>query len=255
MTYILVYRGGRISDSARALKEAIPRARTNKRNVETLKRKPRMIVNWGNSYLPTFFGAPRLNKGEAVAVAANKLKSFEALKLAGVRIPTFWTTTPNRKGIVVARTILTGHSGAGIVVLRPDDGLVAAPLYTQYIKKSHEYRVHVFKGKAICIQEKRKREGFEQTDNQKLLRNYDNGWNFVTNDIRYPDANAKTSIEQEAIKAVDAIGLDFGAVDLVIGAKDGLPYILEINTAPAVSSPTVLEAYTTAFTGYANELG
>ena len=255
MTYILVYRGTRVSDSARALKEAIPRARINSRGKAGREvRRGKLMINWGTSkYLRAYI--PVLNQEVAVEIASNKLLTFQSLLDAGVRIPKFWTTAPDRKGIVVARTILTGHSGAGIVVLRPDDELVPAPLYTQYIKKSHEYRVHVFKGKAICIQEKRKREGFEQTDNQKLLRNYDNGWNFVTNDIRYPDANAKTSIEQEAIKAVDAIGLDFGAVDLVIGAKDKLPYILEINTAPAVSSPTVLEAYTTAFTGYANELG
>ena len=43
-----------------------------------------------------------------------------------------------------------------------------------------------------------------------------------------------------------ALGLDFGAVDLIIG-QDKQHYVLEVNTGPACA-PATLQAYVTALT-------
>ena len=40
---------------------------------------------------------------------------------------------------------------------------------------------------------------------------------------------------QTIMKAMEAVGLDFGAVDVVI-TEDGTPYVLEINTAPELTN-------------------
>jgi hypothetical protein len=119
-------------------------------------------------------------------------------------------------------------------------------LYVKYIPKLREFRAHVAFGHVIFLQEKKRKTENEQTDDQKLIRNHDNGWVFCINDIQLTDAE-RTSINAEAVKATTALGLDFGAVDLILGKKDNLPYILEVNTAPGLESPGLIEAYKNAF--------
>jgi glutathione synthase/RimK-type ligase-like ATP-grasp enzyme len=191
-----------------------------------------------------------LNPPAAVANATDKRRTLTILEANGVRIPTAVTTLPeNREGIWIARTILNGHSGAGIVVIRPGDAAPAAPLYTQYVKKKVELRLHVVGGKVIKVAERKKRRGYEHTENQLLIRSYDNGWVHSLNDIGAYDVDA---VHEMAVKAVTCLGLDFGAVDLVIERDTNLPYVLEVNTAPGLTAPTVIEAYKTALLELAN---
>jgi D-alanine-D-alanine ligase-like ATP-grasp enzyme len=53
---------------------------------------------------------------------------------------------------------------------------------------------------------------------------------------------------EHSISAVNTLGLDFGAVDLIV-AKDGRVYVLEVNTAPGIEGIT-LEKYVKAFQNY-----
>lgn len=253
MARVMVWRGDRISDSAQAIRDAVRGAVLNNRSSTRVPRGTPLVINWGTTAAVAGYSNTRtLNGTEAVAMAINKRRAFGAMQATGVSIPPYWVNRSEvpRNVVVIARTILTGSQGEGIVVVRPEDALPEAPLYTRYIPKTHEYRVHVFNGSCICIQEKRKREGFEQTNNQKLIRNHDNGWNFVVEDIRYPNENTKQACITEAINAVRSLGLSFGAVDLVIARDGGEAYVLEVNTAPAVTSPTVLAAYREAIESY-----
>jgi D-alanine-D-alanine ligase-like ATP-grasp enzyme len=54
--------------------------------------------------------------------------------------------------------------------------------------------------------------------------------------------------DQLSVEAVAALGLDFGAVD-IIEDKEGNFYVLEINTAPGLEGHTVT-SYAKAFHGY-----
>lgn len=211
---------------------------------DVVPKQYRAVINWGNSTALQHNAEVKvLNKPEAVATAANKLRCFEALRAAGVRTPQFVTADPDTTKMWFARTILNGSCGEGIVVVRPEDLVVpAAPLYVEYIKKVTEFRLHVVNGNVIFAQAKKKRRDFEHDADEKLVRNYDNGWVFciAADDVVSQDA------KDQAIKAVAAAQLDFGAVDLVIGRDDGLAYVLEINTAPGLASPTLIEAYKAA---------
>jgi len=205
----------------------------------------RTVVNWGN---PTTFNCAHevrvINNPLHVRHASNKLVALQIMQNAAVRVPEFVTAVP-AKGMWLARTVLTGSCGDGIVVVREkDENKVVAPLYTKYIKKSDELRIHVAFGKAIFVQFKKRQSGAEQTADQKLIRNHDNGWVFCPR----PLADAPNDSVAQALLAVAALQLDFGAVDIVINKDDGLPYVLEINTAPGIESPTLAEAYKTAFT-------
>ncbi len=213
---------------------------------DAVPKQYRVVINWGNSApVQAAAGVRVLNKPEAIARAVNKLATFTKLREAGtVTIPNFTTEAPRADRIWFARTKLAGSGGEGIVVIRPEDVQVpAAPLYVEYVKKVTEYRIHVVNGAVIFAQAKKKRAGFEQDADDKLIRNYENGWVFCPVELGEVPANAQAT----AINALAALELDFGAVDLVIGRGDGIPYFLEVNTAPGIESPTLKEAYKNAF--------
>lgn len=210
-----------------------------------LLRQYKVVVNWGNSNAIPCNGDVRVvNPPDKIGVAVNKLRAMLTMQAAGVRLPEFQETPPNGAGdIWLARTNLVGSGGAGIVVVREGEQFPKAPLYVKYVRKEQEYRLHVAFGQVIAGQLKLRRNDNEQTADQKLIRNHDNGWVFAPRELDAFSEEAKA----EAIRAVAALGLDFGAVDLIVGKKDKLPYVLEVNTAPGIVSPTIIGAYQKAF--------
>lgn len=204
-----------------------------------------LIINWGAKDCP-FRGRHVANQPEAIELASNKLKCFQLMKEFGVSIPDFWTKMediPNEAFPIVCRTILTGHSGVGIIIAGNRGGLVRAPLYTRYIKKKHEYRVHVLRkpGKETSIiitQRKAKVNGFENPNFQ--IRNLDNGFVYVIEDA------PPQMVTDEAKKALESAALTFGAVDVIWNEHLQTAYVLEINTAPGLEERTA-KAYAEAF--------
>lgn len=249
MTKIYPYNNG--SASAKALAEKLGIKRLKKQGKDIHVRGS--IINWGCSFLDrnlTYEGE-FLNHPDAVAKAANKLETFKALD-GKVGIPK-WTTLAleaskwvQKEGkSVVSRLTLTGHSGEGIVITNPDDpeDVPDAPIYTQYIKKKEEYRVHVFQGKVIFQQRKARKHGVEDDKVNWQVRNLAGGFIFANKDVNIPAEGL-----QQAVKAVDLLGLDFGAVDLMLGV-DKQFYVLEVNTACGLQGST-LDAYVDAFKEY-----
>lgn len=200
-----------------------------------------LVLNWGN---------PReidpnvkvINKPRAVEVAGNKLLSFRVWGEDGC-VP--WTTDfavaqrwLSGGDKVVGRTLLRGHSGHGITVFIPnkEPGLVQCPLYTKYIVKKKEYRVHVFLGEVIDVCEKRRRDGAESS----LIRSHENGYVFCREGVTISEP-----LRQLALSGIARLGLDFGAVDIIWNEKSNKYYLLEINTAPGLEG-TTLERYADA---------
>jgi len=211
------------------------------------------IINWGKGTVPTWWPpqlegqmvSAFLNHPRNVAVAANKLATFQRLRQWGVSIPEF-TTDPNVAYIqyprAYARYSLTGHSGAGIQVLVASQhhGQRPAPLYVKAIENDGEYRVHVVNGRVIDYIKKRRRNGERPTNEENDIRNLANGWVYTRENLRRLER-----IEQLAIDAVTALGLDFGAVD-IIKDPEGNVFVLEVNTACGMSE-TTLRLYSEAF--------
>jgi glutathione synthase/RimK-type ligase-like ATP-grasp enzyme len=206
-------------------------------------RRSSLVVNWGSTLPLTAVNA--VNNPQAVALAVDKLDTFNMLLKSGVSIPEFVTQPPEgREGIWLARTRLRASGGEGIVVLRKDDEVVPAPLYVKYVPKLLEYRVHVFNqpgGSETYVQQKLRRNGVEQDRDQALLRNHENGWVFAQ-----PTTAPPSSVITEATAAVEYLGLDFGAVDIIVGRDDGKAYVLEVNTAPGLQGETTLKFYAEA---------
>lgn len=259
MSIMVIIRRIGVSDGARALKDALNAAglRTILSEQSSFRRRGHTVINWGAPSRDCNYqdGNKWLNLDQPVAIARNKLATFGVLREEGVRVPNFWENKQavewaRKDSIILERHTLTGESGAGIVVKRYGEELSFAPLYVEYIRKQDEYRVHVFNGRAIVTQQKRRESDSEQSKDQALLRNRDNGWVFCVQDI---NQNRKAAVEAAAVAAVAGVGLDFGAVDIIVASRDDLPYVLEINTKPGLSSPTVLAAYVAAIQELVNE--
>lgn len=244
------------SASVRLLRSSLPGSRIVRVDSSTYTpKKKHLIVNWGNS--SKFYFNPTgkvLNPPEAVAKASNKLTAFEAFKEFGLSIPEFTTdlitanTWVEDGHIVVARYLLNSSSGKGIKLFKPGEFIriideSVAPLYVKYKKKRKEFRIHVFQGKVIDVQQKRKRQGVEA---DTFIRNHDNGWVFCREGVVLPgDAS------ELAIKGVECLGLDFGAVDVIYNEHEDKSYLLEVNTAPGLEG-TTLNNYVNCIQGVAN---
>lgn len=204
-------------------------------------RRSTAVINWGST-LP-LDALTAVNGPAAVALAIDKLDTFKHLLRSGVNIPTFYEDGAllDRDKIWLARTRLRASGGEGIVVLRKGDEMIQAPLYVQYIPKHLEYRVHVFNqtgGSDTYVQQKLRRNEAEQTADEKLLRNHSNGWVFAQ-----PVGDIPAAVCKQAVAAVEYLGLDFGAVDVIVGRDDGEAYVLEVNTAPGLQGETTLDFY------------
>ena len=230
------------SKSARLLKKGLSEALGRDVLFITPERvglcKPsRVVINWGSSGVSDT-NATVINSASAVSVAANKHRSLLHFKLADVPHPDYTTDKDKATGWieqgfkVVCRTLLTAHSGQGIVVAGSLGELVDAPLYTKYIRKQKEFRVHVFSSKILDIQEKRRSSSVD--DHHPYIRNHANGYVFCRGGIEEPH-----SLRGVAISAVDALGLDFGAVDVIWNEAQDKCYVLEVNTACGLEGSTV----------------
>lgn len=218
------------------------RARLTRRNV--LEGMYDTVINWGNSE-PIRTDAYTINHPDAVAIAIDKRQFLSTSRANGISVPDFTTDKTQVQGskdIWLARTKVKGSEGEGIIVIRPGDIVPDAKLYTKYVPKRDEFRIHIAFGKLLFLQQKKKINGKEQTKDERLVRNYKNGWIFAIKDISAPH-----ELIDEAEKAVSSIGLHFGAVDCMMGKNDNKPYVLEVNTAPALESPSLIAAYIQAF--------
>jgi len=233
---IIPYKMG--SQAARSLKESLIEAGIPALQVKPDSRKfrPRrsdLTIFYGGTSNTTW---PILGRtmNATRQHAQNKLNALRKLQEAGVNTVE-WTTdaeVAKEWPTIVARATLTGHSGQGITVHQQGEQLPRAPLYTKYMKKTFECRIHVMNGSVIDGQIKRRRTGAE--DVNTLIRNAHTGWVYCR-DGYVPSDQAKAI----AISAVSALGLDFGAVDLIYNQHYDQYYCLEVNTAPGLEGTTL----------------
>lgn len=265
------------SDSVNALKAGLEEAghlvvKLNRETSLFRGRPTDMIINWGNSIItPTRLellagGGQILNNPENIRHSANKRLSFIAM--ADQNVPTVEYT--NRREVaqgwldagelVYARTRISGHSGEGIVMVHnePDSitgvgqafevvsELPQAVLYTKGItEQRREFRIHVMGGVVTSIQQKKRANGWRENPAfSNVVRNYHTGWIYASDDVS-PNAAAIDA----AIRAVDSLNLDFGAVDIITRRDNA--WVLEVNTAPGLQG-TNLQSYVDNFSSMFN---
>jgi glutathione synthase/RimK-type ligase-like ATP-grasp enzyme len=136
---------------------------------------------------------------------------------------------------VVERHILNGHSGAGIVIRENSLDIGVAPLYTEYVPKKAEYRVHFGGGGDVIDVQRKIRDPAREPTNWHV-RSHDNGFIYVRDGVR---ENMPGDVIEQALLVARESGLEFGAIDVIYNQSRGEAYVLEVNTAPGLTGETV----------------
>lgn len=197
------------------------------------------LIRWGN-----IGNGPRAmvtyNNINAIKLASDKYQARATMLEYGIPTPLSWskeelvTMTSLPFPIVIRKR---KHFGGGDfdVVNNMHEFLERGMEDDEYgqelLPKEHEYRVHVGHGKILVMQEK------EPEDPDALVWNHRYGAEFDA--IKWKDYDQ--DVAQAAIKAVEVLGLDFGAVDVLAQDLDhDLPnvVVLEVNTSPRLDNYT-----------------
>lgn len=202
-----------------------------------------------------------VNSFEAVTKCSNKGLFFKAMQGAsdGPRIPevTFeisQATSWGESGIEVLGRKNHGSSGKDVAFFKENpEGFLSSDLWLQYKKKKQEFRVHIFNGEVIIIQQKVLPK--KAPDGQDIpkdlvdfrIRTHRTGFIFQKNDIKVPPDVLEQAKKAFAVMAKH--GLTFGAIDVIYNKSEDKAYVLEINTAPGIEESSVT-AYADAFRSF-----
>ena len=213
-----------------------------------------LYIRWGcTSNLPERNAPLRvLNRAMAIHQVADKLGFRLLLDAAGL-CPRTWFDLedvpfrPNEMSVIL-RTA-THHQGKGLWKFDLGDDMDCEGLQdkceelgegnyyiNELIPKVAEYRVFVVSGRAVCVAQKTPGNPDDVAWNVARGGRFDNvRWD------QWPLKAVKRSIE-----AFNLSELDFGGVDVMVDAG-GECYVLEINSAPSLTSPYRQECMAKAF--------
>lgn len=197
-----------------------------------------------------------LNGTEAVSKSSDKLKSLKIMKEAGLNVPPFserlQELNPQVGDSIFGRfryhskgadIVVAKYSENGVKYFLPQTGetiakeqFLSKEYFVKWLASRSEYRYHVAFGKVILCTKKLLAD--ESLPKPHYIRNHQNGkWTQVT-------CEETPRFSAACIKAIEAHGLDFGAVDFLNVNRE--PVMLEINTAPGLEVENRLELYSKA---------
>ena len=206
------------------------------------------LIRWGQgTEVPT--PGKEINPRSSLIRYSTRQKQLELLREADVTVPAFsviadvgWPMLGRNEGKGKRQTT----RGRGITYYpEAPFPIPKHPLYMRYYPKQRQFRVHVI-GKS--------------TRTRELIPNHDPGedihgldgrvvgqagdpkaqpiWNYHTGfTYRNLTLPRPTGVISQAKKAVKALKLDFGAVDVIV--CNGQPIVLEVNTAPGLHELTL----------------
>ena len=207
-----------------------------------------LYIRWGcTSNVPT---DNVLNTSKAIHEVNDKAAFRVALSKADLSIPSAINLTLTREGMdkmglaypVVVRPVRHAQ-GRNIHRCNTEEELKVALKkcgpdgYTSnFFDKTEEFRVAVVQGRAVWVAKK------TPGNKEDLAWNVAKGGRF--DNVRWNDWPLKAV--RVAIEAFDLTKLDFGGVDVMVD-KDGNVSVLEINSAPSLTSPYRQECMAKAF--------
>lgn len=214
---------------------------------------PNMVIRWGcTASLPDSSNV--LNTASAIHQVNDKLGFRRLLNNHGL-CPETWFSRNNEicgnwpigEGIPTTGGLAEPYNVSGLVV-RPARHAQGRNLHvvntnqelnnvcqrygegnyyiSKLINKVAEYRVFVVSGRVACVAEK------TPGNPQDVAWNVAQGGRFDS--VRWSDWNM--AAVETAVAAFNLTSLDFGGVDVMVDA-DGRAYVLEINSAPSLTSP------------------
>lgn len=189
-----------------------------------------------------------LNRSQAIHQAADKAGYRRLLSPKNLCPKTYFTREelPDLNGEHDHSLIFrprNHHQGRHLyVVERPEevDGAIrkCGPGWyaSEYINKVAEYRVFIVSGRCVAVAQK------TPANPQAVAWNVAQGGRF--DNVKWDEWPLKAV--KVSIEAFNLSGLDFGGVDIMVDAKGGV-FVLEINSAPSLTSPYRQECMAKAF--------
>lgn len=135
---------------------------------------------------------------------------------------------------VMARCLTRASEGRGIVVLDQTVPWVVAPVYTWYLKKKREFRVHCYKDQVVAVLEKRRKVNYTGDKSDTKIRNTANGYVFCSADVAEPKG-----IRDLALAARRVTASDFAGVDIGYNEKLNQLFVIEVNSAPGIQGSNI----------------
>lgn len=180
-----------------------------------------LIVNWGDAIPLQVEGAIVLNNHKKISKRTQLLN----LAIGGILVPEVYDGPGEGR---IGRS--NNHQGGTDLL-----GNYGCDYYTQKLNITREFRVHVFRELSIRAGVKVPRT----TTPHPWIRSYEGGWKLDYGAEQHKFV--KKSVRDIAKRAVTALGLDFGAVD--VGMVGNVPVVLEVNLAPGLDEGPSVDAY------------
>ena len=200
-----------------------------------------IVFRWGcTSNIP---GMPLItNNAKAIHLVSDK-SAFRAVLEAEGLCPKTWFRTDDDITYPCIVRPRYHHQGRNVhyctdaIELSIACALCGVDYYiSEYIDKVAEYRIFVVQGRCVCVAKK------TPADENAIAWNVAQGGRFDS--VRWSDWPLKAV--KIGIQAFNLSGLDFGGVDVMVDGE-GECYVLEINSAPSLTSPYRQQCMAKAF--------
>ena len=199
------------------------------RGVQVGREGAHAVVGWGvggTNQLPTL---------NASVGRRNKLQELQRFHEVGISAPRVYTNIPPAGAYPVLARRVQHHGGLDIRLCRDRETAVlrraqGRDFFTEYLAQSQtEFRYWIYRRRHLGCYEKVRVRPAPYRLRRRIGRNHRLGYAFEL----VPAEQVRRDGVELAARAVESLGLDFGAVDVIVG-RNGQLYVLEVNSAPGV---------------------
>lgn len=259
MLYVL-YKGSGCH-SGRALRKTLAEVAKDrvlggypKRFQKIMKRDgvPEYVINLGTTE-DYDISSTILNPREMVRTASNKKQSRRTFEEAGVPAPKLFLrgADVSRSDLPVVGRTSYHKKGQGFWFCKTLEDVKravrqGATHFMEFVPNTREYRAHTFIKPRALGQEERSDEDYTSIKISEKVwqgegkpnpnepqKNHEFGWTFLGPQNRREEE--LDVVRHAAKQAIAALGMDFGAVDVMYRVKTKRPYVLEVNSTPSLA--------------------
>lgn len=207
-----------------------------------------VVFRWGTtSNIPKKDGQLIVNSAASIHWCADKKKGRMETQAAGVPVPESWEARNFPGAVVVGELFVLRrpkhaqgkdlwHGDAAYIHRMIREHNVQDGYVGRLIDKVAEYRVYVIQGRVSCVAKK------TPANPQDVAWNVARGGSF--DNVKWGEW--PMAAIAAAVPAAELSGTDFCGVDVMVDG-DGKAYVLEVNSAPSLTSPYRQSCFTKCF--------